>query len=121
MFPSTSVSFLLERSEHLLSVLDFERDPAIYVDSTNCPTASSLTRIKCSFFGAPITTADATNVGQYTGQFHVVIAGSNTYTTAPQPQPGYTGPVSIGNASIISPTSANTYMGKSLLWIFKLL
>lgn len=89
----------------------FERDPAIYVDSTNCPTASSLTRIKCSFFGAPITTADATNVGQYTGQFHVVIAGSNTYTTAPQPQPGYTGPVSIGNASIISPTSANTYMG----------
>jgi hypothetical protein len=89
----------------------FERDPSIYVDSANCPTASSVTRIKCAFFGAPITTAAATNVGQYTGQFHVVIAGSNTYTTAPQPQPGYTGPVSVGNASIISPTAANTYMG----------
>ncbi|KUJ19895.1 uncharacterized protein LY89DRAFT_682731 [Mollisia scopiformis] len=89
----------------------FERDPSIYVDSVNCPTASSVTRIKCSFFGAPITVADATNAGQYTGNFHVVIAGSNTYTTAPQPLPGFTGPVSVNNASIISPTAANTYMG----------
>ncbi|KAE8446099.1 hypothetical protein EG329_012470 [Mollisiaceae sp. DMI_Dod_QoI] len=89
----------------------FERDPSIYVDSVNCPTTTSVTRIKCSFFGSAITVTDATNGGQYTGQFHVVIAGSNTYTTAPQPLPGFTGPVSANNASIISPTSANTYMG----------
>jgi hypothetical protein len=89
----------------------FERDPSLYADSTNCPDPASLTRIKCSFFGSALTVADATNVGQYTAKFHVVQAGSNAYTTAPQPIDGFTGPVNIGNASIISPTSANTYMG----------
>lgn len=67
---STSVSLTSNLPPHLLMITDFERDPSIYVDSANCPTASSVTRIKCAFFGAPITTADATNVGQYTGDFH---------------------------------------------------
>jgi hypothetical protein len=53
----------------------------------------------------------ATNVGQYQPSFQVVIAGSNAYTTTPQPLPGFTGPVFLNDASINSPTSANTYMG----------
>jgi hypothetical protein len=40
-----------------------------------------------------------------------VIAGSNAYTLTPQPITNFTGPVSLGNASIIAPTSAGTYMG----------
>lgn len=55
----------------------FERDPSIYTDKNNCPDASSITRIKCSFYGKLITVADATNKGQYTGNFHVVNTGSN--------------------------------------------
>ncbi|KAH9222597.1 hypothetical protein DL95DRAFT_505631 [Leptodontidium sp. 2 PMI_412] len=89
----------------------FERDPVIFTDKVNCPESASLTRIKCSFFGSAITVADATNDGQFTGKFHVVIAGSNAYTTSPQPIPGFTGPVSLGNATIKAPTSEGTYMG----------
>lgn len=58
----------------------FERDPVIFTDKVNCPESASLTRIKCSFFGSAITVADATNDGQFTGKFHVVIAGSNGKT-----------------------------------------
>lgn len=89
----------------------FERDPSIYLDSVACPTAPSVTRIKCSFFGTAITVADATNVGQYQDDFQIVIAGSNVYTTAPQPLPGFTGPVSLGDAAISAPTADGTYMG----------
>lgn len=107
----------------------FERDPAIYTDSTNCPISTSVTRIKCSFFGSLISVADATNDGQFTGKFHVVTAGSNgkfnhtgntytnelisyvAYTTKPQSIPGFTGPVSLGNATIKAPTSEGTFMG----------
>ncbi|KAH7393273.1 hypothetical protein BKA64DRAFT_709623 [Cadophora sp. MPI-SDFR-AT-0126] len=89
----------------------FERDPVKNLDKTNCPDDASLTRIKCSFFGGLITVADATNDGQYTGVFHVVTAGSNAYTTKPQSIPGFTGPVSLGSASIKAPTSEGTYMG----------
>lgn len=52
----------------------------------------------------------ATNIGQFknTG-YHVVIAGSNAYTTTPQSLPGYDGPYPVGDASINAPPGP--YMG----------
>jgi hypothetical protein len=69
-----------------------------------------LTRIKCAFFGTRITTSDATNTGQWQSQFQVVIAGSNTYNKPPSAIDGFTGPVFLDNACIMSPTVDNTYM-----------
>ncbi|KAH7330379.1 hypothetical protein BKA65DRAFT_404464 [Rhexocercosporidium sp. MPI-PUGE-AT-0058] len=89
----------------------FERDPTIFTDKVNCPTSASLTRIKCSFFGSVISAADATNDGQFTGQFHVVTAGSNAYTTTPQSVDGFTGPVSLGSATINAPIADHSFMG----------
>jgi hypothetical protein len=38
-------------------------------------------------------------------------SGSSVYTTTPQPIPGFTGPVSLGDASINAPvTTPNTYI-----------
>ena len=90
--------------------VDYERDPAIYLNPDTCAISDSVTRIKCAFFGAPLTLADATNLGGYQADFHVVIAGSNTYTTSPQPLPCFGNPISLGAATINAPTSDGTYM-----------
>ncbi|RYN83952.1 hypothetical protein AA0117_g713 [Alternaria alternata] len=60
----------------------FERDPttdpAVGCDQNPLPT----TNIKCSIYGYPVAKASATNQGQYRGDFHVVITGSNGYSKA---------------------------------------
>ena len=56
--------------------------------------------------------SEAINFGQYTDAgFHIVIAGANAYTTAPQPQTGFDGPFSLGDATINAPPGTTTYMG----------
>lgn len=89
---------------------DFERDPSVDADNVNCPNPPSITRIKCAFFGSMMTTAQATNAGQYQAQFQVVIGGSNVYNKPPVTIPGFTGPVDFGNASINAPVADNSYM-----------
>lgn len=58
----------------------FERDPSVDPNSPTCSNPPSVTNIKCVWWTSVITTADNVNNGQYRGQFHVVIAGSNGYT-----------------------------------------
>jgi len=41
----------------------FERDPSVD-PGTNCPSPSSVTMIKCVFWGGPVTSANANNQGQ---------------------------------------------------------
>lgn len=54
----------------------FERDPTVN-PAAACPNPPSLTNIKCTLWGANVTTETANNFGQYRRDFHVVIAGSN--------------------------------------------
>jgi hypothetical protein len=58
--------------------LFFERDPS-KDPGAGCPDQDPLpvTNIKCSIYGYPVAKASATNQGQYRGDFHVVITGSN--------------------------------------------
>lgn len=96
----------------------FERDPSVDPDTTNCPNPSSVTMIKCVFWGGPVTTANANNVGQYRANFQVIIAGSNGYVnqTLATP-PGYSGPTYLGAAAINAPYDSqgyNTYMGAKI-------
>jgi len=94
--------------------LYFERDPSVTpTDSNSNP--SSVVNIKCVFWGGPVTTENAVNVGQYQDDFHVVIAGSNGYlNNTIAPVTGYTEPNYLGNAAINAPLDCNnhdTYMG----------
>ncbi|KAK3685937.1 hypothetical protein B0T22DRAFT_235367 [Podospora appendiculata] len=91
----------------------FERVPLLISpitqtpDKNVCPAtdaSASATLIKCAFYGLPIRVETATNVGQYQGSFHVVIAGANAYTRSSGPSvDGYEGPVAFGNATINAP------------------
>lgn len=94
--------------------LYFERDPTVTPTDSN-PNPASLTNIKCVFWGGPVDTANAVNVGQWQETFHVVIAGSNGYqNNSIVPVSGYGEANYLGNAAINAPldcNSDNTYMG----------
>ncbi|KAF1354582.1 hypothetical protein BDV97DRAFT_374662 [Delphinella strobiligena] len=94
--------------------LYFERDPTVTPTTPN-PNPASLTNIKCVFWGGPVDTANAVNVGQSQDGFHVVIAGSNGYqNNSIVPVSGYGEANYLGNAAINAPldcNSDNTYMG----------
>ncbi|KAF4555635.1 Hypothetical protein D9617_2g055980 [Elsinoe fawcettii] len=57
----------------------FERDPTLWPDATSCPNPPSLSRIKCVWWGAPVSLDNARNYGQKLASFDVVVAGSNGY------------------------------------------
>jgi len=54
------------------------RDP-ILNPAPGCTNPTATTNIGCTLYGAPPTSANLTNVGQFRQQFQVVIAGSNGY------------------------------------------
>ena len=54
-----------------------ERDPTLNANAVNCPNPPSTTNYKCTLWGAPVSSDEATNSGQYQDSFQVVIAGSN--------------------------------------------
>ncbi|MCJ1458623.1 hypothetical protein MMC28_008997 [Mycoblastus sanguinarius] len=91
-----------------------ERDPSLNANATNCPNPPSTTNFKCTLWGAPVSSQEATNTGQWRDSFQVVIAGSNAYNKdAPPPAcSGYSGPTELGGA-INAPldNGHNTYMG----------
>ncbi|KAL1625331.1 hypothetical protein SLS54_003420 [Diplodia seriata] len=63
-----------------------ERDPVIRPDYDVCKNPDATANVKCTLYGYPVHEETATNVGQYQGDFHVVVAGSNGYNkpyTAP--------------------------------------
>ena len=89
-----------------------ERDPTVNANANSCPNPPSATNFKCTLWGAPVTSQEATNSGQYQDSFHVVIAGSNGYNkdAPPSPVTGYLGPYQYGGA-IDAPPESNSYMG----------
>ncbi|MCJ1337185.1 hypothetical protein MMC09_002466 [Bachmanniomyces sp. S44760] len=76
-----------------------ERDPSVN-PGPGCDDPASITNYKCTLYGSSVTSASATNTGQYRDQFHVVIAASNGYTKlAPPPSyTNFTGPTEFGGA-----------------------
>ena len=89
-----------------------ERDPTLNASAQNCPNPPSTTNFKCTLWGAPVSSGEATNSGQYQSSFHVVIAGSNGYNKNSPPPPAscYSGPQELGGA-INAPPSTGSYMG----------
>ncbi|KAI1102443.1 hypothetical protein F4804DRAFT_343232 [Jackrogersella minutella] len=82
----------------------FERDPSVQ-PGPNCRDPPSTTNIKCVYWGGDVSTETASNDGQYIGDFHVVIAGSNGYMKTAIPTiPGYDGEAT-GNSTIDAPDS----------------
>jgi hypothetical protein len=91
----------------------FERDPTVDPNDASCANPPSLTNIKCTLYGYPISGATATNTGQYRGvvpasggtAFKVSIAGSNGYVKrwTPPSYTNFTGPADFGNAAINAP------------------
>lgn len=66
--------------------LFFERDPSVD-PGEGCSDPAPVTNIKCSIYGYPVAEASATNQGQYRGDFHVVITGSNGKLSNPGSSP----------------------------------
>lgn len=54
-----------------------ERDPSLNANAVSCPNPPSTTNYKCTLWGAPVSSDEATNTGQYQDSFEIVIAGSN--------------------------------------------
>ncbi|KAI4729969.1 hypothetical protein E4T49_02327 [Aureobasidium sp. EXF-10728] len=95
----------------------FERDPSLD-PGASCPNPSSVTTIKCVFWGGSVDASNANNKGQYRQDFQVLIAGSNGYVnkTLSTP-PGYSSPAYLGNAAINATFDSqgyNTYMGSKI-------
>ncbi|ROV99137.1 hypothetical protein VMCG_06688 [Cytospora schulzeri] len=94
-------------------VIYYERDPELVWPTTGTPSteycpatvdSSSVTLIKCAFYSVPLYSGNATNVGQYQGDFHLVIAGSTAFNVMGAPVcDGFTGPVDLGNAALNIP------------------
>ena len=89
-----------------------ERDPTLNASAQNCPNPPSTTNFKCTLWGAPVSSEEATNSGQYQSSFHVVIAGSNGYNkkSPPPPVSCYSSPQELGGA-INAPPSTGSYVG----------
>lgn len=54
-----------------------ERDPSQEPNATSCPNPSSTTNYRCTLWGAPVASGQATNMGQWRDSFQIVITGSN--------------------------------------------
>lgn len=101
-------------------VIFHERAPELVWPTTKAPSAAcpasadspSVTLIKCVFYSVPLYSGNATNVGQYQDDFHVVIAGSTAFNLEAPAVGGYAGPVPLHNASldIPPPVGENGYM-----------
>jgi len=95
----------------------YERDPSIN-PADACPNPASTTPIKCTLWGAQLDASMATNNGQWRDQFHVVIAGSNGYSsTSPPPSfTNFTGPSDRLGGAIQAPlvNGVNPYLGMNM-------
>ncbi|THW66062.1 hypothetical protein D6D20_01557 [Aureobasidium pullulans] len=96
----------------------FERDPSVNPDDSSCSNPPSVTMIKCSYWGGPVTVQNTVNVGQPRGGFEVAITGSNGYVTTQLNTPsGYQDGVAYGANAMNAPYDAqgyNTFMGSKL-------
>jgi hypothetical protein len=91
----------------------FERTPKVDPND-KCKNPPSTTLIKCSLFSSSVVNANVSNDGQYRGDFHVVITGSNGYLRDPEDDcPGYKldyfGHSAIG--ATVDCKGSYTYMG----------
>ncbi|KAG9653644.1 glycoside hydrolase, partial [Aureobasidium melanogenum] len=97
--------------------LYFERDPSVD-PGTGCSNPSSVTMIKCVFWGGPVSSSNANNYGQWRNQFQVAIAGSNGYMNNTLEVPAGFGNVQyLNNAAINAPLDHegfDTYMGSRI-------
>ncbi|KAF2228124.1 hypothetical protein BDZ85DRAFT_315612 [Elsinoe ampelina] len=95
----------------------FERLPSVE-PADSCPNPTSVTAIKCVYWGGPVTAENANNYGQWRNKFQVVIAGSNGYqNNSIVTPPGYNTPVFLNNAAINAPYDSfgfDSYMGVAL-------
>ena len=64
----------------------FERDPFL-APAPACPNPISVTSIKCTLWGSPVTKEACTNTGAVREQFQVLIAGSNGASIDPLKPP----------------------------------
>ncbi|KAK5999569.1 hypothetical protein QM012_005422 [Aureobasidium pullulans] len=96
----------------------FERDPSVNPDDASCSNPSSVTMIKCVYWGGPVSPDNAVNQGQTRGGFTVAIAGSNGYITNQIKTPaGYQAGIPYGQYAINAPYDIqgyNTFMGSKI-------
>ena len=57
-----------------------ERDPTLDSNAQDCPNPPSTINYRCTVWGAPISSKQATNTGQWRDSFQVAIAASNGMT-----------------------------------------
>lgn len=89
--------------------------PTTRAPSKSCPASAdspSVTLIKCAFYSVPLYSSNATNVGQYLDDFHVVIAGSTAFNLEAPALSRYAFPTALNNASldIPPPVGENGYI-----------
>lgn len=87
---------------------------------TGCEDPDPLIVVKCTFWGSALDKTTATNDGQWRADFHVVIAGSNGYTSdaIAAPIDGWNEPLKLNDATMSAPlrdcAGTWTYMGYKL-------
>ncbi|GAM85279.1 hypothetical protein ANO11243_032830 [Dothideomycetidae sp. 11243] len=57
----------------------YERDPTVW-PGASCPNPTMQSSIHCALYSSAVTVASASNVGQWNGNFQVLVAGANGYS-----------------------------------------
>lgn len=102
------VSFLIYYERDIELVWSTTRAPS----DEHCPpsaNSSSITLIKCAFYSVPLYSGNATNVGQYQGDFHVVVAGSTAFNMEAPTIDGWNGPVDLHGAALNIPAPVDQH------------
>lgn len=110
--PAQCAALCEEMTNCVSFVIYYERDPQFVWPTTHAPkdpecpaaaNATSVTLIKCAFYSVPLYSGNATNVGQYQDDFHLVVAGSTAFNMEAPAISGWTGPVDLYDAAIDIP------------------
>ncbi|KAH0335609.1 hypothetical protein KCU74_g2422, partial [Aureobasidium melanogenum] len=109
-----SFNMYFERDPSGESVLALFWRPPTYLNLLGCSN-SSVTVVKCVYWGGPVSQDNAVNTGYTSDGFTVAIAGSNGYVTTQIETPaGYQAGTPFGDFAINAPYDAqgyNTFMG----------
>lgn len=116
--PDQCAAFCEETTNCVSFVIYYERDPELVWPTTYAPedpacpgyaNSSSVTLVKCAFYSVPLYAGNATNVGQYQDEFHLVVAGSTAFNLEAPTIDGWTGPVDLEDAALNIPTPVGAH------------
>lgn len=100
---SGCASFVIYYEHDAQTVNPNTRTPDVALGCPGLAASPSVTLVKCAFYSAFLDVSQATNKGQYQGEFQVAIAGSTAFNLVAPKFNGYDVPTYLDNAALNIP------------------